>query len=364
MITRNDILAVADSLQGSKRHHTLSLLRPLFQHCKKPAQSSPTQPPGSGLAATGIIVPLHRLTERECAVNTATAAGEPVPSHPYREQWHLRVILARRKGACSFWSTTRARRQHQRPARLRRAAKAHGHYVPVRELERNPALVVATWRWRLSARQGVLGLSALETGFAYVPITGMFFAMVYVVRPLVNRLGRPVLLIASLVVALAGMIWLAQIDAHSPYFPDVVLPLLVIGVGQGIAIILMTQAGVSDVEPADAGAASGLVNVAHQLGGSLGIAILTIVFAAAAGDTTTQDPTMLAAGFHATFTGAAVFYVLAVALAVAVFLGTRSTARHSAAVSPSTSTARSSEPERITATTIATPSPPPTNSGT
>lgn len=69
----------------------------------------------------------------------------------------------------------------------------------------------------------------------------MFFAMVYVVRPLLGRLGRPVLLVASLAVALTGTFWLSRVTAGSTYFPDVVLPLLVIGVGQGIAIILMTK---------------------------------------------------------------------------------------------------------------------------
>ncbi|MGC5309797.1 MFS transporter [Micromonospora zamorensis] len=162
--------------------------------------------------------------------------------------------------------------------------------------------------------QEVLRLSALQTGFAYVPITGMFFAMVYVVRPLLNRIGRPMLLVASLVVALAGMAWLSRISAGSSYFPDVALPLLVIGIGQGTAIILMTQGGVAGVEPQDAGAASGLVNVAHQLGGSLGIAILTIVYTSAAGSADT--PADLIAGFHAAFTGAAVFFLIALALAV------------------------------------------------
>ena len=73
---------------------------------------------------------------------------------------------------------------------------------------------------------------------------------------------------------------MSRISAESTYFPDVALSLLVIGVGQGIAIILMTNGRVADVEPHDAGAASGLVNVAHQLGGPLGIAILTIAYAA------------------------------------------------------------------------------------
>ena len=164
--------------------------------------------------------------------------------------------------------------------------------------------------------QDVLHLSALETGFAYVPVTGMFFAMVYVVRPLLERFGRPVLLVASLAVALAGTWWLSRIGTGSSYFPDVVLPLLVIGVGQGIAIILMTNGGVAGVEPRDAGAASGLVNVAHQVGGSLGIAILTIAFThgAAGGDEV--------AGFQAAFTGAVVFFVVALVLGIVVALAT------------------------------------------
>ncbi|GAA0466747.1 MFS transporter [Paractinoplanes deccanensis] len=164
--------------------------------------------------------------------------------------------------------------------------------------------------------QEVLGLSALQTGFAYVPVTGMFFAMVYVVRPLLDRLGRPVLLVASLAVALIGTWWLSRVSAGSTYFPDVLLPLLVIGVGQGIAIILMTNGGVADVEPRDAGAASGLVNVAHQVGGSLGIAILTIVYARAL-------PGGKVAAFHDAFTGSVYFFVAALALGIVVAFVTR-----------------------------------------
>jgi hypothetical protein len=162
----------------------------------------------------------------------------------------------------------------------------------------------------------VLRLSPLATGFAYVPVTGMFFAMVYVVRPLLARFGRPALLVVSLAIALAGTWWLSRITTGSHYFPDVLLPLLVIGVGQGIAIILMTNGGVAGVSAEDAGAASGLVNVAHQLGGSLGIAILTIAFAHGAvhGEV---------AGFHAAFTGAYVFFIIALALGIVVALVTR-----------------------------------------
>ncbi len=151
--------------------------------------------------------------------------------------------------------------------------------------------------------QEVLHFSPLRTGFAFVPLTGMFFAMVYASRPLLARFGRPTVLVSALVVELAGMLWLSRISESSSYFPDVLLPLLVIGVGQGIAIILMTNGGVAGVSAQDAGAASGLVNVAHQLGGSLGIAILTIAFTSGG-------------GFPAVFGGAAVFYAAALVLGV------------------------------------------------
>jgi hypothetical protein len=77
------------------------------------------------------------------------------------------------------------------------------------------------------------------------------------------------------------MAWLSQLSDGSAYFPQIALPLVLLGVGIGVAITPLTSAGIAGVAPEDAGAASGLVNVAHQLGGSLGIGILVTVFAAA-----------------------------------------------------------------------------------
>ena len=62
-------------------------------------------------------------------------------------------------------------------------------------------------------------------------------------------------------------------------------PLVLMGVGMGAAFTPLTTAGIHGVSPDDAGAASGLVNVAHQLGGAIGIAVLVNVFAAAGGTT-------------------------------------------------------------------------------
>ncbi|MFC3806943.1 MFS transporter [Terrabacter sp. MAHUQ-38] len=171
--------------------------------------------------------------------------------------------------------------------------------------------------------QNVRGLSPLATGLAFIPMTGMFFAMVYVVRGIGSRLSRPALLLASLVTALAGMAWLSRIDATTAFWPWILLPLLVLGVGQGIAIILFTELGVAEVEPDDAGAASGLVNTAHQLGGSLGLALLTVVYGAAVHHDATPVAALAAHGYATVFAAATVFYAFAVIVGVTILTSRR-----------------------------------------
>lgn len=173
--------------------------------------------------------------------------------------------------------------------------------------------------------QTVRGYSPLATGFAYIPITAMFFAMVYVVRFLAPRIGKPVLLVASLVVALAGMAWLSRIDATTAYFPQIVLPLIVLGIGQGIAIILLTDFGMAGVDPADAGAASGLVNTAHQLGGSIGLALLTVVYEAAVRNSHAPVASLAARGYATVFEVSTVFYAAAALVGLGILIAARRT---------------------------------------
>jgi hypothetical protein len=74
-----------------------------------------------------------------------------------------------------------------------------------------------------------------------------------------------------------GMLWLTQLGEHSGYL-SLVGPLLVFGMGNGLAFVPLTTAALDGVAPEDAGAASGLVNVMQQVGGSLGLAVLVTVF--------------------------------------------------------------------------------------
>lgn len=92
--------------------------------------------------------------------------------------------------------------------------------------------------------------------------------------------GLP-LLIGSLAFIVVGMFWLSQAGTDATYW-QLALPMILIGIGNGTAMVPLTASGVRGVEPRDQGSASGLVNVANQLGGSVGLSLLIVVFASAA----------------------------------------------------------------------------------
>ncbi|WP_163544100.1 MFS transporter [Occultella kanbiaonis] len=121
------------------------------------------------------------------------------------------------------------------------------------------------------------GLTALAAGLAFFPMTVVNFAVAVAVPPLQRRTSGPVLLVAGLVLAVAGMAWLSMITADRSYLVGVALPMVLIGAGQGLAFAPLTASGIAGVAPAQAGAASGVVNSVHQLGGALGMSLVLAV---------------------------------------------------------------------------------------
>lgn len=136
------------------------------------------------------------------------------------------------------------------------------------------------WFFTTQFLQGVLGLSPFAAGLAFLPTTLVNFAGAMAVQRLTRRFGNERLLLGGLTLALIGMIWLSRVSADSTYLLGVALPMILIGLGQGLSLSPLTISGIAGVEAKDAGAASGLVNVAHQLGSSLGLGILIVVFTA------------------------------------------------------------------------------------
>ncbi|MDR6551775.1 MFS transporter [Paenibacillus qinlingensis] len=126
--------------------------------------------------------------------------------------------------------------------------------------------------------QHVLHFNALEAGLAIMPFTIVQFGMMYAMPSLVNRFGNARILIAGLIIAIIGTSWLSQLSADSSFLSHMLFPLLIMGCGAGMIFQPFTTLGLAGVEAKDAGAASGLVNVAHQTGASLGLAVLIAVF--------------------------------------------------------------------------------------
>jgi predicted MFS family arabinose efflux permease len=137
------------------------------------------------------------------------------------------------------------------------------------------------WFFITQYLQTVKGFSPLAAGIAFFPMTVVNFIVAIATPRLTRRFGNSLLLAAGIALTMAGMFWLSRLNADTSYLTGVALPMILIGAGQGGSLGPLTAAGIARVEPRDAGAASGLVNVAHQLGGSLGLGILVAVFAAA-----------------------------------------------------------------------------------
>ncbi|EJL89480.1 arabinose efflux permease family protein [Polaromonas sp. CF318] len=176
--------------------------------------------------------------------------------------------------------------------------------------------MIGFWFYSTQFLQEVLGMRPLQAGIAFLPATVVNFAVALAVPRLTRRFGNGRLLAGGLFVSALGMAWLGQVTADTAYLTGVALPMLLVGAGQGATLSPLTVAGVAGVAPEDAGAASGLVNVTHQLGGSLGLAMLVVVFASAAGSSG-HDRAGMAHGIAAALMAGAV--LLALALAVVLF---------------------------------------------
>lgn len=129
--------------------------------------------------------------------------------------------------------------------------------------------------------QGVWGFTPFQAGLAFLPMSTVNFVIALLVTRLVARFGSAPVLATGVALTLVGMAWLSRIGADGSYLTAVALPMVLIGIGQGLAFAPMTTAGLAGVESRDAGAASGVVNTAHQLGSALGLGILTAVGTAA-----------------------------------------------------------------------------------
>jgi MFS family permease len=124
------------------------------------------------------------------------------------------------------------------------------------------------------------------------------------------------------VAALAGLVVLARVGAHAAYFPDVFIAFLLLGIGAGLAFMPLLTVAMADVPPADAGLASGVINVSVQISAALGIAVLATLATAHTRTLAAHGQGHTAAllgGYHLAFVVAAACVAVGAVVAFLVF---------------------------------------------
>jgi EmrB/QacA subfamily drug resistance transporter len=169
--------------------------------------------------------------------------------------------------------------------------------------------------------QQVLGYSAMKTGVAYLAVAGSSILWAAVASQLVTRIGVKPVLVAGMSLLTVGLLYFTQVSVGGSYLGDLLPGFLLVGIGMAFSFVPISIAALAGVESKDAGLASGLINTSQQIGGALGIAVLSSVAVAQThGATRAGDalPVALTDGFHAAFwVGVA---VAAVGVLASIFL--------------------------------------------
>jgi EmrB/QacA subfamily drug resistance transporter len=159
--------------------------------------------------------------------------------------------------------------------------------------------------------QEILGYSPLRAGLAFLPVTGGIIVGAGIAQQLIKRVGVKNVSTVGITLAAAGMLVLTQLPVHGSYVSDLLVGLLPMSLGMGLTFVPITLMGTSGVSEDDAGLASGLFNTAQQVGGSLGLAILSTLAASQTARVLhgTSSAGVLAArlsGYHVAFLAAAI----------------------------------------------------------
>jgi DHA2 family methylenomycin A resistance protein-like MFS transporter len=154
--------------------------------------------------------------------------------------------------------------------------------------------------------QAILHFSPLQTGLAFLPMTGVLMAMNVAAGRLIARMGAKRLMIVGLAMAAAGYGWLMPLEADQAYV-TLVIPMLLAAAGVALVVPTMTNVILSAVDAPRAGIASGALNSARQIGGVLGVASCGLLI-------DNLDPAAFMRGMHESLIIAVVLLIIGISL--------------------------------------------------
>ena len=171
--------------------------------------------------------------------------------------------------------------------------------------------------------QRVLGYTPLEAGLAFLPFTAGVIVGAGLSQALVPKVGARELPLIGMAMAIVGMLLFMRLQPGGSYVSDLLPGLILASIGMGLTFVPVTLIATSGIPDADAGLASGLYNTSQQIGGALGLAILSTFAVSATEDTLASsgaDPTQqdqaqaLVDGFHVAYFGSALLIAVGAVL--------------------------------------------------
>jgi len=138
--------------------------------------------------------------------------------------------------------------------------------------------------------QDILHYSAVESGVAFAAFALSVVVLSNVAQVVVGRLGVRPTLAAGLLLSAASVAYLTRLPVDGHYFSDLFPAFVLGGAGMGLSFVPVTIAGLTGVQVADAGVASGLINTSRQIGGAMGVAAVSAIAAASTNGYLTSHP--------------------------------------------------------------------------
>ena len=182
--------------------------------------------------------------------------------------------------------------------------------------------------------QQVLGYSPMKAGLAFLAASLSAVAGSLLAQALVTRTGTRPIGAAGMGLLIVSLLLLRGIPVHGQYVTDLLPGLLIFGAGVGSTWTVSTIGALEGVSEQQAGLASGLINTSQQVGGSLGVAILTTLAVQHTADLLAGGaslPAALTAGFQRGYTAALVFPAIGLLVALLMLKGARRAAEPSPA---------------------------------
>jgi MFS family permease len=166
--------------------------------------------------------------------------------------------------------------------------------------------------------QRVLGYGPLKAGLAFLPLTAGIMVSAGLAAQFAPRVGVRLVEAIGMVLTAAGLLLLTRLPVHGSYLRDVLPPIVLASLGMGAIFMPLTLIATTGLKNEDQGLASGLFNTSQQIGGALGLAILSSIAASRTSSAGGSSAHALVVGFHWAFAGGAAFMVVALVVMTAL----------------------------------------------